>query len=456
MYAMPSQRVLNTLKIAALVGILMASCFWPRNEPGYAASAAAVTAGGTHTCALTAAGGIKCWGGNAGGQLGDGSNEDSNTPVEVDGLTSGVAEVSAGEWHACALTTAGAVKCWGNGVGGQLGNGSNDKTSTPADVDGLGGVAAVSAGAWHTCAVTAAGGVRCWGSNAAGQLGDGSNDDSSTPVEVDGLSSGLAAISAGGYHTCALTTAGGVKCWGNNDYGQLGDGSDDDSNTPVDVDSLASGVAEVSAGEWHACALTTAGGVHCWGNNDFGQLGDGSDDDSDTPVDVDGLDSGVAEVSAGRLHTCALTTEGDIRCWGSNADGQLGDGSTDDSSTPMNVGGLSGSVAAVSAGRTHTCALSTEGGTQCWGRNQSGQLGDGTFTDQTTPVDVIGLKSTTGDVNCDDVADSIDAALVLQFAAGIVDSLPCQGSADVNGDTVVNAIDAALILQYSAGIIPSL
>jgi len=183
----------------------------------------------------------------------------------------------------------------------------------------------------------------------------------------------VAAISVGGYHTCALTTAGAVKCWGYNAYGQLGDNSTANRSTPVDVVGFGSGAA-ISAGRVHTCALTTAGAVKCWGDNGFGQLGNNSATNRSTPVDVVGLGSGVTAISAGYQHTCALTTVGAVKCWGYNAYGQLGDNSTTQPSTPVDVVDLGSGVAAISAGESHTCALTTTGAVKCWGRNVYGSL----------------------------------------------------------------------------------
>ena len=250
-------------------------------------------------------------------------------------------------------------------------------------------VSAISEGLDHTCALTTAGGVKCWGYSSRGQLGDNTTTDRYTPVDVVGLSSGVAAISAGGHHTCALTTTGGVKCWGANKYGVLGDNTTTDRYTPVDVVGLSSGVAAISTGAGHTCALTTTGGVKCWGANKYGVLGDSTTADRYTPVDVIGLSSGVAVISTGMGHTCALTTTGGVKCWGGNVFGMLGDGTITDRWTPVNCSGLSSGVAAISTGGTHTCALTTAGGVKCWGRNDHGQIGDNSTTQRHAPVNVV-------------------------------------------------------------------
>jgi len=288
------------------VGLLAvaASILLAHNAPPVAAeTAAAVAAGDTHTCALTTTGGVKCWGENDYGQVGDGTSGNiRTTPIDVSGLTSGVAAVTAGWEHTCALTTAGGLRCWGRNPWGQLGDGTHwNYRTTPVDVSGLtSGVAAVTASTSnHTCALTTTGGLKWWGNNDNGQLGDGTTTERTTPVDVSGLTSGVAAVEAGGAHSCAVRTAVGVKCWGRNVYGQLGDGTTTERWTPVDVSGLTSGVAAVEAGGAHSCAVRTAVGVKCWGRNVYGQLGDGTTTERWTPVDVTGFAppvGGIAEL----------------------------------------------------------------------------------------------------------------------------------------------------------------
>jgi alpha-tubulin suppressor-like RCC1 family protein len=360
---------------------------------GLTAGVKAIGAGPDFTCALTTAGGVKCWGANIFGQLGSGNTTQQLTPVNVVGLTSGVAAISLGYYHACALTDAGAVKCWGLNDDGQLGNGSTTRQSSPVSVSGLAsGVSAIEVGNGHSCALLAGGGVKCWGDNYYGQLGNGNTTDQWSPVSVSGLASGTAAVSGGGSHTCALTTGGGVKCWGLNSSGQLGTGNTTQQLTPTDAVGLASGVAALSAGSDHTCAFTTAGGAKCWGNNSSYKLGrQGS---PLTAADVDGLTSGGYAIVAGSVHTCAITSlKRSIRCWGSNGWGQLGNGGQGaDLLKPAPVSGFeSGGAQLVDAGYLYTCALTTGGGVKCWGTNGGG-LGNGGTT-ALRPADVTGLAS---------------------------------------------------------------
>lgn len=347
-----------------------------------------ISAGGSHTCAVLSDGSVKCWGDNY-NYYGTG-HADSLTPTEISGL-SGVTQISSGGNHTCALipsgVVSGGVKCWGDNSEGELGNGTKTSSLTPGFVYNLMGVAQISAGSYrHTCVLTSSGGVKCWGGNSLGQLGNGTTTDSSTPVDVLGLTSGVSAISAGWFHTCALTSSGTVKCWGDGKYGKLGNApTTGGSSTPVNVLYLSE-VTAISSGADHTCALTSSGGVKCWGWNAYGQLGNNSTTNRTTPVDVSNL-SGVTAISLGSTHTCALTSSGNVQCWGSN--NQLGNGLHIEfpvySTVPVNVSGLSG-VVTISAGGMHTCALTSSGEVKCWGENPHGQLGNGTTDSAFTPV----------------------------------------------------------------------
>lgn len=230
----------------------------------------------------------------------------------------------------------------------------------------------------------------CWGRNDSGQLGDGSKTQRLTPVSVSGLSSGATSVAVGQYHSCALTSGGGVKCWGFNINGQVGDGTTTTFwLTPVDVSGLTNGVAAIVTGASHSCAQTAAGGVKCWGLNGNGQLGDGTATQRLTAVNVTGLTSGVAAITAGLSHTCALTTGGGVKCWGLNTYGQLGDGTTTQRLTPVDVSGLTSGVTAIAAGQNHTCALVSGVGVKCWGQNNEGELGDGTMGTRPFPANVL-------------------------------------------------------------------
>lgn len=261
------------------------------------AAATTISARGDITCALTAGGAVRCWGRNDAGQLGSGVLEDSSVPVEVVGLSSGVVAVSAG----CAILFDGSVKCWGANSWGELGNNSTIDSHVPVDVVGMAsGARAVSVGGTHACVVTATGGVECWGSNGWGEIGDGSHVGTIVPVGVVGLSHGVQAVSAGSGHTCAVVGAGAVKCWGGNHKGQLGnDWISAEKFTPVDVVRLSSGIFAISAGLMHTCAVTAAGMVKCWGRDQGGLLDDGTPDNIGVPFDVAGISSVVA-ISAGR------------------------------------------------------------------------------------------------------------------------------------------------------------
>jgi alpha-tubulin suppressor-like RCC1 family protein len=289
-----------------------------------------VAVGAGHSCAVTDTGGVQCWGDNEWGQLGTNTNDSTAIPVDVcaDGACSeslqGVVAITADNDHTCALNEEGGVLCWGKNANGQLGDGSNTDRTTPVGVVGLdGGVEAITAGFAHSCALMTGGGVKCWGENDASQLGNDTTDSSTIPVSVCELAfpkagepagggpvlpcepiSYATSVSAGSAHTCVVTDEGGVNCWGTNDSGQLGNNTTDDRDTPDEacipvliillsepapagaLCTPLSDIVLVSAGAAHTCALESDSGILCWGLNSFGQLGNDTTIDRSFPTEV--------------------------------------------------------------------------------------------------------------------------------------------------------------------------
>ncbi len=347
-----------------------------------------IAAGNTHTCALVAGGTAQCWGNNQFGQLGNGNNTNSLVSVAVTSLTDAFALTVGGE-HSCAITPNGITRCWGRNTDGQLGNGDFTSRSSPVNAIQA-NIASIRAGRAHTCAVTAAGLAKCWGRNADGQLGNGSTIVQPVPVSVTGLSLIIGAL-AGGDHSCAMAANGTVTCWGDGAFGQLGNGGTVDVTTPAPVTGIAGGVSakSVTASEKHTCALRANGAVSCWGGNAAGGtegfLGNGGGpQDVPNPTLVAGL-TGVSAISSSSIHTCALIADGTVKCWGSNGQGQTGNGNRLDQTTPFLVPGLT-DVVSIKAGSLHTCALLVTGTSRCWGFNSGGRFGDGTTQSSFTPV----------------------------------------------------------------------
>jgi len=304
----------------------------------------AISAGGEHTCIVNKDHGVMCWGDNSSGQLGDNNAEaKAYFPVAVSGLASGVAAVAAGGSHTCALTQTGAVKCWGSNASGQLGNGDGTGAQHPVPVDVRGlssGVSGIGSGQAGSCALTVGETVKCWGWNGSGQLGNGvKGGQSPTPVHVK-AAGGAIGLAVGSDHNCALTEGGGtVKCWGENVVGELGDGNTNPQATAVRVHGFHNPVAAISAGSSHSCAIIQGGEARCWGNNVYGMIGNGTHNVATSAVRVKKLGTATF-ITAGSAHSCALLANGHAKCWGSDEFGQLGNGFTNDSSTPVNVTGF--------------------------------------------------------------------------------------------------------------------
>ncbi len=343
--------------------------------------------GDFHVCGINSADEARCWGYRTLGQLG--ADFDFLDPHEVvhAGELENVVSITAGGEHSCAILSDGSVECWGANNRGQLGDGTIEGGSEPRPVVDLNGSAiAISATRENTCAVLDDGTVQCWGAHEHGMLGTEVLMYQNTPVEVEGISDAVD-VASGIEHVCALLSSGQVKCWGNNSLGQLGRGNDQQGWQAQEVVDL-SDASELTAGLFHTCAMTTAGEVKCWGGNAYGELGDDSGSImSDFPVTVHGsLDNWKAQsIGGGTTHICVVTREENLLCWGQNNDGQLGDGTTNNWYHPVQVA-ISG-VQEVTGGVDFTCARLGADQIKCWGNNFRRQLGDGTSDNRTTPGD---------------------------------------------------------------------
>ena len=443
------------------------------SAPAFAYANNQVAGAMQHTCAILANGDLKCWGYDNSGQLGDGGTAantaaPSTTAIDL-GMGRTAVAVSAGDTHTCAILDNDDLKCWGAGPKGQLGMGNtvnlNAPPSTAIDL-GTGRTAvAVAAGADHTCAVLDNGELKCWGGGYYGQLGDGistdSNEPSTTAIDL-GTGRTAVAVSAGEYFTCAILDNGNVTCWGRDNHGQLGDGgtnldTNEPSTTAIDLGTGRTAVA-LSSGSYHTCAILDNGDLKCWGYNGFGELGDGSTSSlnapSPTAIDLGTSRTAVA-MSAGASHTCAILDSGDIKCWGNDAVGQLGDGGgytaiSAPSTTAIDLG-MGRTAVAVSTGYSHTCAALDNGDMKCWGNDGHGQLGDGgpimSNTKQASPVLVsgsntwdssTGLSSGSGG-GMTNVTSAISCVATPSLPAGLnIDSSTCT----ISGTPTAEAVNA--------------
>jgi len=335
-----------------------------------------LTTGGSHSCLLRQDGGVTCWGRNDDGQLGDGTLTPRSLGVSVSGLHDAIA-LAAGERHTCAVRRGNTVVCWGADDTGQLGDGGGADRLTPAVVAGITSATAVAAGAGFSCALLADQSAVCWGDDRDGEIGNGATAATPLPpTPVAGLASANS-LSAHWQHACAIRDDGTLLCWGNNASGQIGDGTLILRPQPVAVPGLTA-VSAVATGLSHTCALAGAQ-LFCWGSNSLGQLGSDTGADPTMPVPQPTpvpIVTDFVAVAAGAQHTCAVRSGGEVRCWGQNSTGQLGEGSMSSLPAPEPVTGL-GNGKRVAAGATFSCAETDDGAVFCWGDNHYGQLGMG-------------------------------------------------------------------------------
>lgn len=370
-----------------------------------------VSAGANHTCAVLEGDRLRCWGLNDVGQLGYGNvdnigdNEPAWTPGDVV-LGGGVEYVNAGGNHSCAFLVDGSVRCWGSGGSGQLGQGNLDNIGDndfPFSINPISlnsEVLSIQAGANHTCVHVASQGVRCWGVNNVGQLGYGNTNNLSIPLTIDLPLDGVVTdLAVGRNHNCALFDDNRVRCWGYNNRGQLGYGNTEsigDTETPgsvVPVPILPQGIpsdtpiVDLALGNEHSCVLYETGDVLCWGDNFYGQLGQGTtttvgDNETLATLFPINLGADAVKLALGKFHTCALLSDDSVKCWGRNLYGQLGRGDIahiGDDEPPADIDSieLGGTVTSLAAGDHHTCAVVDDHEVVCWGFNDYGQLGYG-------------------------------------------------------------------------------
>jgi len=331
---------------------------------------------------------VFCWGDNEDGQLGDGTQIEKSTPVEV-GVFNDFIHIAMGIKHVCVHYDTSKLKCWGDNTKGQLGNGSFTSSYSPVEITDVGKIEQIALGGRHTCAILEDDVLKCWGDNEDGQLGDGSNKSKSkSPVKVD-VDGNIKEVALGKFHSCALLEDNTLKCWGDNKDSQLGDGTETKkSNTPVSVN-VGGEIKQFAVGRSHSCVVLKddTSKLKCWGDNSKGQLGDGTLTNRNNPTEIS-VGGDIKQITLGTFHTCALLKDDTLKCWGSNEFGQFGDGSKVQVSIPTKIP-ADGNIKQIEVGKSHSCFLLENDTLKCSGSNEFGQLGDGTKTQSSYPVRVI-------------------------------------------------------------------
>ncbi len=363
---------------------------------GASSGVTAIGAGGGTACAITSTGGLKCWGNTPSYEIDPRMAYANDMLQSVINLGSGLSSISSGGSHSCGvLSSTGGIKCWGYNNLYQLGNGTSTSTGTPVDVTAVtsGAVKVAAGGPSFTCALINDGSIKCWGQNNVGQLGIGSVSGSvSTPSLVSGISTATSIAAGYNNHACAIISGGTVKCWGSNTYGQLGNNSNVNSSSPVDVIGV-SNATSLSLGYEHSCAVISDGSIKCWGRNNVGQLGDASNTDRWTAINVNGVSSGTTSLAAYNT-TCAVIS-GAVKCWGEGSYGQIGNGVNSDRNTSDFVTGLSAGWKEVTVGDLSACARNNNGSVKCWGRQTYGNIMNGVISlaVASAPTDALGAQS---------------------------------------------------------------
>ncbi|MBL7893443.1 MAG: T9SS type A sorting domain-containing protein [Bacteroidia bacterium] len=347
-----------------------------------------IATGGAHSMVICDDKTLMIWGSNVFGQFGNGTNINSVVPLQNNSLT-GIIAIAAGDAHSLALNNIGTVWTWGINANGQLGDGSNVfDSNVPVQVSSLTGVIAIRGGGFHSLALKKDSTVWAWGENNNGQLGDGTNTPSNVPVQVSSLK-GIIGIAAAGLHSLAVKSDGTVWAWGWNTNGQLGNGTSTFfENVPVQVDSLTDIIA-VAGGANFSLALKNDSTVWAWGLNSSGELGTGNNTSSNVPVQVNSL-TGIMAIEAGGWHSIALKNNGTVWAWGANNVGELGDSTNITRNVPVQVSNLAG-VTAISSEGYHSLCIKKNGTLWAWGSNSNGELGNGDSIDSNVPVQVKGL-----------------------------------------------------------------
>jgi alpha-tubulin suppressor-like RCC1 family protein/fibronectin type 3 domain-containing protein len=351
---------------------------------GAVSSSPQLTTGAGHSAGIRTDAGLFTWGFNEAGQLGTGANGDPRTNPQH--LGSGYTAVAAGASHNLAIKLDGSLWTWGGNASGQLGDGTTSSHNVPIQIGS--GYMSVAAGNRHSLGIKIDGTLWSWGNNGTGQLGNGTSNSTSTPIQIG---TGFYFVSAGTSHTVAIKTDGTLWAWGSNNFGQLGDGTGNDRYAP---NLIGSGFTVAAAGAFHTIALKNDGTLWAWGQNTNGQLGDNTTQNRYTPVQVGSGYSAVSAngvtgtLAAGSAHSLALKPNGNLWAWGSNASGQLGDGTTTDSLTPKSIDPAS-VFTTVAANANHSLALNLDGTVRSWGANSTGQLGDATLASRLSSVLVL-------------------------------------------------------------------